>query len=163
MLEEIFLSLTADVFLLLSSDFGKRKTIDEWRRMAIRGGLMVALSQKLQIGPVKTKIGHRAAAAQAAQMARDPGLLERAMDAWKELVAKTGFEKLKVEYEEMKETVTKWAPQFDSKTPPSKEEINAFFDTPWNPFSSLINDIRNVVRQGCYDTEKLRKFCTFNV
>ena len=107
---------------------------------------MVALSKKLQIGPVKTKIEHCAAAAQAAQMARDPVLLGRAMDAWKDLAEKTGFEKLKVEYEEMEKTVIKWAPQFDSKKPPSKEEINAFFDTPWNPFSSLINDIRNRVR-----------------
>ena len=140
-LEEIFVSLSANFFLLLSLGW---KSFDEGRIMAIQGGLMVALSQKLQIGSVKTKVGYCAAAAQAAQMARDSVHLERAMDAWKRLVTETGFETLKVVYDEMKEKVTKWAPQFDSKKPPTKEEINAFYDdTPWNPFSSIINDVKN--------------------
>ena len=90
---------------------------------------MVALTQKVHIGTEKMKIGNCAPAAVAAQMARDSVLLVRAMDTWKELVTRTGFESLKVEYEEMKGRVTKWARQFDSKKPPKKEEIDAFHDT----------------------------------
>ena len=120
-------SLAAGFFLLLCPEYNT--SLDELRRMAIQGGLMVALSQKLHIGLVKAKIGNCAAAAVAAQLARDSVLLVRAMDAWKELVTRTGFEKKKVEYEEMKGRVTKWAPQFDSKKPPTKEEIYELYDT----------------------------------
>ena len=120
------LSLAAESILLI--DLAKKydACLDGWRIVAVKKALILALSQKLQIGSVKSKIGNCAAAAQAAQMARDSVLLVRAMDAWKELVTRTGFESLKVEYEEMKGRVTKWAPQFDSKKLPTKEEIDAF-------------------------------------
>ena len=127
---EFFLSPDAEVFLTFSSAKKYDTSLDDWKRMSVKGGLMLALSQKLHIGSVKIKKSCSDAAAQAAQMARDPVLLQRAMDAWEEVVMKTGFEKFKVEYEGMKEAVTKWAPQFDSKKPPTKEEITAFYDTP---------------------------------
>ena len=122
------LSLAAESFLLLCSANKYDKSLDEWRRVAVKEALMLALSQKLHIGTEKMKIGNCAPAAVAAQMARDSVLLAKAMDTWKELVTKTGFESLKVEFEEMKGRVTKWAPQFDSKKQPKKEEIDAFHD-----------------------------------
>ena len=49
------------------------------------------------------------------------------MTAWKELVMTTGFEKLRLEYKKGEETIAEWAPQFNSKKPPTKEEIYSFF------------------------------------
>ena len=39
---------------------------------------------------------------------------------------KTGFEKRIGEYKEVEEIVSKWSPEFNSKTLPSKEEIVSF-------------------------------------
>ena len=95
--------------------------------MAIKGGILVTLSRKLHIGSVTAKIANYTCAVRAAQMARVQVLLDRAMDVWKELVMKTCFVELNASYKEIKETVTKWAPQFLSRKPPTKEEIDDFF------------------------------------
>ena len=95
--------------------------------MAIKGAIITTLSRKLHIGSVTAKIANYTCAVRAAQLARVQVLLDRAMDVWKELVMKTGFLSHLVSYEEMKEKVIKWTPQFLSKKPPTKEEIDAFF------------------------------------
>ena len=59
-------------------------------------------------------------------MARDPVLLNKAMEVWKELVMSTGFERLRLEFEDTEEMIAEWAPQFNSKKPPTKEEIDFF-------------------------------------
>ena len=88
----------------------------------------MALSQQLHIGSVKIKIMDCKIAASTAQMARDSVRLNKAIDAWKELVMTTGFEKLRLEYEKIEEKIAEWAPQFNSKKPPTKEEIDSFYD-----------------------------------
>ena len=124
---EILQSSDCEVLLDWCSPKKYDASSDEWKRMAVKGAILVTLSRKLHIGSVWAKIANYTCAVRAAQMARVQVLLDRAMDFWKELVMATGFEELKVCYEKMKEEVTKWAPQFLSKKPPSKEEIDAFF------------------------------------
>ena len=80
-----------------------------------------------EIGSVKMKKMLCYIAVIAAQMARDPDLLQKAMDAWKKLVMTTGFEQIKLEYNRTEEQLAKWAPQFNSQKPPSKEEIDSFY------------------------------------
>ena len=94
--------------------------------MAIRHGILITLSQQLHIATVRTKHSFCYFAAFAAHLARDPVLLNKAMDVWKEFVMSTGFEKLRLKYEEFEEMLAKWAPQFNSKKPPTKEEIDFF-------------------------------------
>ena len=120
-----------DIDILLSTSPSARRykmSSDEWKRMAIRSGILLTLYQ-LHNASVSTK--HRCCnfAAVAAQMARDPVLLNKAMDVWKELVMSTGFKKLRLEYEEIEDMVAKWAPQFISKKPPTKEEIDIFVES----------------------------------
>ena len=99
---------------------------DEWKKVGIKGGIVLTLSQDLYIGNLWLKVKHCACAVFAAQMARDPVLLEKAMSAWKELVMKTGFEKRIAQYKEVEEKVAKWSPEFNSKKLPTKEEIVSF-------------------------------------
>ena len=114
-------------FITLAKTKRYNTSSDDWKRLAIKGGIVMSLSQQLHIGSVKLKIKFCEIAATAAQMARDPVLLNKAMDAWEELVMTTGFEKLRLEYEKIKETIAKWAPQFTSKKSPTKEEIDSFY------------------------------------
>ena len=100
---------------------------DEWENLAIKAGILMALSQQLHIGSVKIKIMDCKIAAYTAQMARDSVRLNKAMDVWKELVMTTGFEKFRLEYKKGEETIAEWAPQFNSKKPPSKEEIDSYY------------------------------------
>ena len=102
-------------------------SLDEWKIFAVQNGILMALSQQLHIGSVKMKLVFCVTAAKAAQMARDSVRLNKAMDVWKELVMTTGFEKLRLEYEKIEETIAEWAPQFNSKKPPTKEEIDSFY------------------------------------
>ena len=84
------------------------------------------MSQDLYIGKMETKIVCYHSVVFAAQMARNSVLLEKAMDAWKELVMKTGFERRIEEFKEMEELVDKWSSEFNSKKPPTKDEISSF-------------------------------------
>ena len=102
-------------------------SVDERKRMAIKGAVLVTLTRKLHIGSAESKIASYTCAVRAAQLARVQVLLDRAMDVWKDLVMTTGFVAFKVEYEEMNELVAKWTPQFLSKKPPTKKEIDAFY------------------------------------
>ena len=125
-MEKIFVSPDLEVLFFRCSSKKYYTNLDQWKRMAIKGAILTNLSQKLHIGSVEAKMATYASAARAAQFARVQVLLERAMDAWKELVMKTGFEQLTVEYDKMKELVAKWAKEFVSKKPPTKKEIDAF-------------------------------------
>ena len=115
---------------MLSTKMAKiyKTSSDEWKRFAVKAGIVMALSQQLHIGSVKMKIVFCKTAATAAQMARDSVRLKNAMDTWKELVMTTGFEKLRLKYEKIEEKIAEWAPQFNSKKPPTKEEIDSFYD-----------------------------------
>ena len=122
--------IDTDFFDAFTSGPGKKfnYTPDEWKKFAIKSGLVLALSQELHIGKVETKLVFYHNAAFAAQMARNSVLLEKAMSAWKELVMKTGFERRMEEYKEIEELVVKWSSEFNSKKPPTKEEIDCFTD-----------------------------------
>ncbi len=107
-------------------DASKHLTSDEWDNLAIKEGIVLNLSKDLYIGKVRTKTVACFRAARAAQISRNPVLLEKAMNAWKELVMKTGFEGKISDYKEMEEMVVKWSPELNSKKPPTKEEIDSF-------------------------------------
>ena len=126
-LANIILSPDYEVLTLCDSPKKYDTSLEQWKRMAIKGAIMVTLTRKLHIGSVPAKISNYTCAVRAAQMARVQVLLERAMDAWKELVMATGFVYWKLGYEQMKATVTKWTPEFVSKKPPTQEEIDAFY------------------------------------
>ena len=99
---------------------------DEWKKFAIKEGLVLAVSQDLYIGNLNTKIVACYRATIASQMARDPVIRGKALAVWKELVMKTGFEQRKADFKEIEEMVAKWSPQFDHGIPPTKEEIDSF-------------------------------------
>ena len=101
-------------------------TPDEWRMAAVKVGVALTLSLDLHIGKVRLKIVFCQNAVFAAQMARDPVLRDKAMATWKDLVMKTGFERRIEEYKETEELVAKWSPEFNSKVPPTKDEIDCF-------------------------------------
>ena len=65
---------------------------DEWKKVGIKGGILLSLSQDLYIGKVWTKLRLCASAVFAAQMARNPVLLEKAMSVWKALWGICDFE-----------------------------------------------------------------------
>ena len=109
-----------------SSDRRYKMSSDEWKRLAIKNGILLTLSQQLHNASVKKKHDFCYFAAFAAQLARNPVLLNKAMEVWKELVMSTGFERLRLEYEDTEERIAEWAPQFNSKKPPTKEEIDIF-------------------------------------
>ena len=99
---------------------------DEWKRLAIKHGILLTLSQQLHNASVKKKHDLCYFAAVAAQLARNSVHLNKAMEVWKELVMSTGFERLRLGYEDTEEMIAEWAPQFNSKKPPTKEEIDFF-------------------------------------
>ena len=101
-------------------------TPEEWKKLAIKEGLVMAVSQNLSIGKVSTKLAGCLHAIFASQMARDPVNRGKALAAWKELVMKTGFEQRIANYKEMEKMVAKWSQQFDHGIPPTKEEIDSF-------------------------------------
>ena len=65
----------------------------------------------------------------AAQMARDQGLLQKALTMWRELIENTKFEIHRKLYEKAVEDLSKWSKQLKSKKPPKKNEIVALVGT----------------------------------
>jgi len=100
---------------------------EDWKKEAIKHGMMVALSKQLYVGRAETKRKSCTSYACAAHMARDPVLLEKAMAEWKELMMKTGLEYMRTGYKTFEKFLATWSSDFKTKNPPSKEEINTFF------------------------------------
>jgi len=102
---------------------------EDWKKQAIKCGMMVALTKQLYVGRAETKRKACTGYACAAHMARDPVLLEKAMAEWKELMMNTGLEYMRTGYKTFEEKhLAKWSSDFKSKNPPSIEEINIFYN-----------------------------------
>lgn len=99
------------------------KSRSEWRREALMLEKIVDLTTQLHVGPIRTSSACDALAI-SAQLARDSTLLSKAMNTMKELSEKTKSEEHKIDYREMMIKFGKWAKEFGSKKPPSKEEID---------------------------------------
>ena len=87
---------------------------------------ILEMTPKLYIAKVDDKYRSYNLVAEAAQMARDPVLLDRAMAMFKKLEEDTQFEEVRRWREWMEERLAKWAPEFKSKKLPTKEEIDYF-------------------------------------
>ena len=103
------------------SSHGKSRA--DWRKEALMLEKILDLTTQLYVGPLRTSTACDALA-MSAQLARDSSLLSKAMNTMKELSEKTQSEEHKIDFEEMKNKFGKWSQQFNSKAPPSKEEID---------------------------------------
>ena len=87
---------------------------------------ILEITPKLYIAKVDDKYRAYNLVAEAAQMARDPVLLERAMTMFKELEEETKFEEVRSWREWMQERLAQWSTQFKSGKLPTKKEIDYF-------------------------------------
>lgn len=99
------------------------KSRSGWRREALLLEKILDLTIQLYVGPMRTSSACDALAI-SAQLARDSTLLSKAMNTMKELAEKTKSEEHKIDYEELQKKFSKFAQDFSSKKPPSKEEID---------------------------------------
>ena len=87
------------------------------------------IAPKLYIGTLEDKYRSYCFVAEAAHMARDPGLLERTMTLFGTL---TKFDEVRRCRKLLQQKLSKWLPQFKSGKLPRKEEIDCLlniFDT----------------------------------
>ena len=63
----------------------------------------------------------------AAQMARDPVRLQKAMDVFKKIAKDTRLEFLKLKYDFYEKFIGQWAAELMSMKPPAVEEIEYFY------------------------------------
>ena len=87
---------------------------------------ILEMTPKLYIAKVDDKYRSYNLVAEAAQMGREPVLIDRAMAMFKKLEEDTQFEEVRSWREWLHERLAKWSPQFKSKKLPSKKEIDFF-------------------------------------
>lgn len=62
-----------------------------------------------------------------AQMARDKDILKNALDTYNKFVEDTKLEEFRLDYEKLKEDLSKWTAELKMKKNPQKQEIDFFF------------------------------------
>ena len=105
-----------------------RKKKKDWMNEASELERAVDLSKQLYIGPFFERLEVYGIFVVASQMARDPIRLKKAMDVNKEELSaigliESGWEK---GYKILEATVERWSSEFQSKSKPTKEEIDDF-------------------------------------
>ena len=103
-----------------------KKTLLDWKKEAMMMEKILDITPQLYIAKVDDKYRAYNLVAEAAQMARDPVLLERAMTMFKELEEETKFEEVRSWREWMQERLAQWSTQFKSGKLPTKKEIDYF-------------------------------------
>ena len=91
--------------ILISSGTGsedeEEMTLSDWRRMAIGDGEVVDLSKSLYMGGPDLKMSILSDFRNTAFKARNPALVEKAVNGMKELAEKTGLEAYKRMFQEI--------------------------------------------------------------
>jgi len=103
-----------------------QRNMKNWRVNVSSLERVVDLTQQLHIGDVFSRGQILVDIVAAAQLAREPVLLEKALVTLKDLVASWGFDGRFKELEKLKMKVQYWSRDFKSRKPPSKEEVDCF-------------------------------------
>ena len=104
----------------------KRTPQKDWRVNVSRLERVVNLTEELYIGDVFDRAQALVDIVVAAQLAREPVLLEKALAKLKDRVAALGFDGRYKEFESLKMKVQYWSREFKARKPPSKDEVNCF-------------------------------------
>ena len=107
----------------------KRSPQTDWRVNVSRLERVINLTEELYIGDVFDRAQALVDIVVAAQLAREPALLEKALVTLKDRVAAWGFDGRYTEFEKLKMKVQYWSRDFKSRTPPSKDEVDCFFQS----------------------------------
>ena len=100
--------------------------MEDRKKQALQVEKIFELVQQLHVCRFEAKVDACYALARMAQLARDPELRQKALDAWKELVDASGFEQMRLDYEEFEGFLARWSKQFKFKTSPTRDEVNLF-------------------------------------
>ena len=103
-----------------------KKTLLDWKKEAMMMEKILDITPQLYIAKVDDKYRAYNLVAEAAQMARDPVLLKRAMAMFMKLEEETKFEEVRSWREWMQERLAQWSTQFKSRKLPTKKEIDYF-------------------------------------
>ena len=103
-----------------------KKSLLDWKKEATMMEKILEITPKLYIAKVDDKYRAYNMVAEAAQMARDPVLLEKAMTMFKKLEEELKFEEVRRWREWMQERLDQWSTQFKSRKLPTKKEIDYF-------------------------------------
>ena len=106
-----------------------RKDAEDWAREAKIFEEITELTLKTDLGKIDDKTRALDLLVTAAQMARDQGLLQKALAMWRELIEETKFEVLRKQYEKAEQDLSQWSKQLKSKKPPKKNEIVSLLGT----------------------------------
>ena len=108
------------------SIYSRRKRSD-WRAEARKHERAAGLIKELYIGHVQDKFSVLTRFVTTAQLARDPGLLKKALELGKEWTESLGLETLYVAYKALEKGVEDWSSEFKSKENPVMYEIWCFY------------------------------------
>ena len=103
-----------------------KKTLLDWKKEAMMMEKILDITPQLYIAKVDDKYRAYNLVAEAAQMARDPVLLKRAMAMFMKLEEETKFEEVRSWRERMQKRLAQWSTQFKSRKLPTKKEIDYF-------------------------------------
>ena len=104
------------------------RSLLDWKREAMMMASYLDIAPKLYIGTLEDKYRSYCFVAEAAHMARDPGLLERTMTLFETLEAETKFDEVRRCRKLLQQKLSKWLPQFKSAKLPRKEEIDCLLN-----------------------------------
>jgi len=119
-------SKTAILYSQTVSRYQKKKK--DWMNEASELERVVDLSKQLYIGHIFDRLKVYEPFVVASQMARDPIRLKKAMDVMQEELSALGLmESIGKCYKGLETKVERWSSEFQSKSKPTKEEIDDFF------------------------------------
>lgn len=102
--------------------------LNDWKKETLMlENLVNILAMQYYIGRVENIPSMCVAFAFAAQMARDPVRLQKAMDVFKKIAEDTRLEFLKLKYDFYEKFIGQWAAELKSMKPPAVEEIEYFY------------------------------------
>ena len=110
---------------VILKETGRQPRQTAWRVNVSRLERAVDLSKQLYIGDVFNRVQTLVDLVIAAQLAREPVLLMKTMDTFKDQIA--GFEGRYREFNDLMKEVERWSVDFKLKSQPSKDEVECFF------------------------------------
>ena len=100
----------------------------DWKREAGICDRINDLTAQLYIGRLdKDKIEALDALLRTAHLARDQGLVRKAMDMWRQYAEENKYEDTDTRYEAFERRLDQWSKEFKSDRAPEKKEIDFFF------------------------------------
>ena len=126
--QEVIRSELVSIMITLPQLNHKQTPQKDWRVNVSSLERAIDLSKQLYIGDVFSIGQSLVEIVVAAQLAREPVLLEKALATHEDRMAAWGIDNL-LEFEKLKMKVQYWSRDFKSRTPPSKDEVDCFFQS----------------------------------